>query len=405
MRSDTVARMEPGRLELEGVSRSFLVYPKPTRTLKELVVSRGRVPAREVKAIQDVSFSVSPGDAVGLVGRNGSGKSTLLRVISGILRPTAGKVAVEGRIASLLELGAGFQPEFTGRENVYLNGSILGLKQSTIREHMDEIVAFAELEQFIDLPVRTYSSGMQMRLGFAISAHLEADVLLLDEVFAVGDEAFQRKCFGKIFEFKQRGGTILFVSHDASSVERLCERAILLREGEVAFDGPTREAITQYHAQLADEHDPAERGAGLTEWGSREARIAAARLVGPDGADRLQFLAGEAFALVVTVEADEGIAAPVLTYELRDVSNLVLATGDAKLGEHGWNGSGTLSLRYDVPRPPLGDGRFHVRLGLTDASGEHLYHQLDRALEFMVYPGGDERGLVRLDGRWQKETA
>jgi ABC-type polysaccharide/polyol phosphate transport system ATPase subunit len=405
MRSDTVARMEPGRLELEGVSRSFLVYPKPTRTLKELVVSRGRVPAREVKAIQDVSFSVSPGDAVGLVGRNGSGKSTLLRVISGILRPTAGKVAVGGRIASLLELGAGFQPEFTGRENVYLNGSILGLKQSTIREHMDEIVAFAELEQFIDLPVRTYSSGMQMRLGFAISAHLEADVLLLDEVFAVGDEAFQRKCFGKIFEFKQRGGTILFVSHDASSVERLCERAILLREGEVAFDGPTREAITQYHAQLADEHDPAERGAGLTEWGSREARIAAARLVGPDGADRLQFLAGEAFALVVTVEADEGIAAPVLTYELRDVSNLVLATGDAKLGEHGWNGSGTLSLRYDVARPPLGDGRFHVRLGLTDASGEHLYHQLDRALEFMVYPGGDERGLVRLDGRWQKETA
>jgi hypothetical protein len=270
---------------------------------------------------------------------------------------------------------------------------------------MDEIVAFAELEQFIDLPVRTYSSGMQMRLGFAISAHLEADVLLLDEVFAVGDEAFQRKCFGKIFEFKQRGGTILFVSHDASSVERLCERAILLRQGEVAFDGPTREAITQYHAQLADEHDPAERGAGLTEWGSREARIAEARLVGPDGADRLQFLAGEAFALVVTVEADEGIAAPVLTYELRDASNLVLATGDARLGEHGWNGSGALSLRYDVPRPPLGDGRFHVRLGLTDASGEHLYHQLDRALEFMVYPGGDERGLVRLDGSWQKETA
>jgi ABC-type polysaccharide/polyol phosphate transport system ATPase subunit len=363
------------------------------------------VAAREVKAIEDVSFSVSPGDAVGLVGRNGSGKSTLLRVISGILRPTSGKVAVGGRIASLLELGAGFQPEFTGRENVYLNGSILGLKQSTIREHMDEIVAFAELEQFIDLPVRTYSSGMQMRLGFAIAAHLEADVLLLDEVFAVGDEAFQRKCFGKIFEFKQRGGTILFVSHDASSVERLCERAVLLRLGEVAFDGPTREAITQYHAQLADEHDPAERGAGLTEWGSREARIAEARLVGPDGADRLQFLAGEAFALVVTVEADEGIAAPVLTYELRDASNLVLATGDARLGEHGWNGSGALSLRYDVPRPPLGDGRFHVRLGLTDASGEHLYHQLDRALEFMVYPGGDERGLVRLDGSWQKETA
>jgi lipopolysaccharide transport system ATP-binding protein len=395
--------MQPGRLELEHVSRSFLVYPKPTRTLKELIVSRGRIAAREVKALQDVSFTVEPGQAVGLVGRNGSGKTTLLRIISGILRPTGGRSAVGGRVASLLELGAGFQPEFTGRENVFLNGSILGLKQSTIREHLDEIVAFAELEKFIDLPVRTYSSGMQMRLGFAVAAHLESDVLLLDEVFAVGDEAFQRKCFGKIFEFKQRGGTILFVSHDASSVERLCERAILLRQGEVAFDGTTREAITQYHAQLADEHDPAERGAGLSEWGSLEARISDARLVGPDGADRVQFLAGEPFSLLVTVEADRDMPPPHLTYELRDVSNLVLATGDADLGQHGWNGDRRLALRYDVPRPPLGDGRFHVRLGLSDASGEHLYHQLDRALEFMVYPGGDERGLVRLEGSWTKE--
>jgi ABC-type polysaccharide/polyol phosphate transport system ATPase subunit len=396
--------MEPGRLELENVSRSFLVYPKPTRTLKELVLSRGRLAAREVQALRDVSFAAAPGEAVGLVGRNGSGKTTLLRIISGILRPTGGRAAVGGRVASLLELGAGFQPEFTGRENVFLNGSILGLKQATIREHLDEIVAFAELEKFIDLPVRTYSSGMQMRLGFAIAAHLQADVLLLDEVFAVGDEAFQRKCFGKIFEFKQRGGTILFVSHDASSVERLCERAILLRQGEVAFDGPTREAITQYHAQLADEHDPAERGAGLSEWGSREARISGVRLVGPDGSERVQFLAGEPFSLLLTVEADTDLAAPHLTYELRDVSNLVLATGDADLAQHGWNGERRLDLRYDVPRPPLGDGRFHVRLSLTDASGEHLYHQLDRALEFMVYPGGDERGLVRLDGSWTKET-
>ncbi|MDX6504075.1 MAG: lipopolysaccharide transport system ATP-binding protein [Gaiellaceae bacterium] len=396
--------MEPGRLELENVSRSFLVYPRPTRTLKELILARGRIAAREVKALQDVSFTVAPGEAVGLVGRNGSGKTTLLRIISGILRPSAGRAAVGGRVASLLELGAGFQPEFTGRENVFLNGSILGLKQATIREHLDEIVAFAELEQFIDLPVRTYSSGMQMRLGFAVAAHLESDVLLLDEVFAVGDEAFQRKCFGKIFEFKQRGGTILFVSHDASSVERLCERAVLLRQGEVAFDGPTREAITQYHAQLADEHDPAERGAGLSEWGSREAQITASRLVGPDGAERLQFLAGEPFSLLVTVESNVDLAAPHLTYELRDVSNLVLATGEANLAQHGWNGQRRLALRYDVPRPPLGDGRFHVRLGLTDASGEHLYHQLDRALEFMVYPGGDERGLVRLDGSWTKET-
>ena len=157
---------------------------------------------------------------------------------------------------------------------------------------MDEIVAFAELERFIDVPVRTYSSGMYMRLGFAIAAHLDVDVLLLDEVFAVGDEEFQRKCFGKIFEFKQRGGTIVFVSHDAAAVDRLCARAVLLRDGEVAFDGPTREAITQYHRLLAEEREPDERGAGLSEYGSGEARIAECRLVGPGRRGAKAVLAG-----------------------------------------------------------------------------------------------------------------
>src|SRR5215210_4044687 len=178
-----------------------MIRPQQSRTVKELVVTRGRARGREVWALSDVSFAVEPGEAVGLVGRNGSGKTTLLRLIAGIIKPSSGRVAVAGRIGSLLELGAGFHLDFTGRENVYLNGSILGLSRRTVRQRLDEIVAFAELERFIDVPVRTYSSGMAMRLGFAIAAHMEADVLLLDEVFAVGDEAFQRKCFGKIFEF------------------------------------------------------------------------------------------------------------------------------------------------------------------------------------------------------------
>ena len=207
---------------------------------------RRRASTNEVWALRDVSLEVAPGEALALVGRNGSGKTTLLRLLSGIFRPTSGRVAVGGRIGSLLELGAGFHPDFTGRENVYLNGSIHGLSRAHIRELMAEIVAFAELEDKIDLPVRTYSSGMYMRLGFSVAAHIQADILLLDEVFAVGDEAFQRKCFGKIFEFKQRGGTIVFVSHDAGAVERLCDRAVLLRQGEVSFDGATREAIAEY---------------------------------------------------------------------------------------------------------------------------------------------------------------
>src|SRR5262249_6319062 len=180
------------------------------------------------------------------------------RLLSGIIKPTSGSVLVGGRVGALLELGAGFHPDLTGRENVFLQGSIHGLSRTTIREKFDEIVTFAGLDDFIDLPVKTYSSGMYMRLGFAIASHMEANVLLLDEVFAVGDEAFQRKCFGKIFEFKQRGGTIVFVSHDATAVERLCDRAVLLRGGEVAFDGPTPDAIVPYRQPLPCGPEPAE---------------------------------------------------------------------------------------------------------------------------------------------------
>ena len=265
--------MRHGEIVVEHAARSFRVYPRENRALKDLIVARGRVRGSDVVALRDVSFAVEPGSAVGLVGRNGSGKTTLLRLLSGIIKPTSGSVAVGGRIGSLLELGAGFHPDLTGRENVYLNGSIHGLGRAAIREKLDEIVTFAGLEDFIDLPVRTYSSGMYMRLGFAIAAHIEADVLLLDEVFAVGDEAFQRKCFGKIFEFKQRGGTIVFVSHDAAAVERLCDRAVLLKDGLVAFSGPSHEAIVEYRRLLAGEREPDERAAGLKEWGGDIARV------------------------------------------------------------------------------------------------------------------------------------
>src|SRR5947208_6297737 len=262
--------MTPGRIVVDRVSRTFRVCPKAQRTMKVVFVARGRRGARGVRALRDVSRAVEPGEAVGLVGRNGSGKTTLLRLVSRIIKPTSGRIETGGRIASLLELGAGFHPDFSGRENVYLNGSIHGLSRARIREVMDEIIAFAELERFIDLPVRTYSSGMYMRLGFSVAAHIQADVLLLDEVFAVGDEDFQRKCFAKIAEFKRRGGTIVFVSHDARAVERLCDRAVLLRQGLVAFDGPTRDAIGHYRRLLAEERSPDELAAGLREWGDRK---------------------------------------------------------------------------------------------------------------------------------------
>jgi ABC-type polysaccharide/polyol phosphate transport system ATPase subunit len=395
--------MRPGEIRIDGVSRRFKVYPRQGRTLKDLVLARGAMKPTEVWALRDVSLAVEPGRAVGLVGRNGSGKTTLLRLLSQIIKPTSGHVAVGGRVGSLLELGAGFHPDFTGRENVFLNGSILGLRRAEIRRALDEIVAFAELERFIDLPVRTYSSGMYMRLGFAIAAHLDSDVLLLDEVFAVGDESFQRKCFGKIFEFKQRGGTIVFVSHDASSVERLCERAVLLREGRLEFDGSTHDAIVRYHKQLADERDPEERGAGLREWGSGEIRIAAVELLGPEGEARRQFLSGEPFAVRLRLNAERPLAPPLLRWELRDESNLLLAAGAQDTAALGFEGSGECALRFEVAELPLADGRFRLRAGLSDASGEHLYHQLDDAASFVVIPAGADRGVLRLEGSWSRE--
>ncbi len=396
--------MRTGEIRADAVSRRFRVHAREARTLKELFVLRGRTEAADVQALTDVSVHVEPGEAVGLIGRNGSGKSTLLRLIAGIIKPSSGSVAVGGRIGSLLELGAGFHPDFSGRENVFLNGAIYGLRKAEIRERFDEIVAFAELEDAIDRPVRTYSSGMYMRLGFAIAAHLDADVLLLDEVFAVGDEAFQRKCFGKIFEFKQRGGTIVFVSHDATQVERLCERAVLLRDGRVELSGPVHDALVRYRRVLAEETDPAERAAGLREWGTGEATIAEASLRGPDGEERQQFLAGEPFSLRLRVEADGVVAPPWLQLELRDDGGLLVAAQTVDTAALGWaNGSGGRDLRFDVQRLPLSDGRFHLRLGLSEGEGGRVLHWLDDALGFLVYPSGDDRGVVRLEGTWALE--
>ena len=395
--------MQVGQISVEGVSRAFRVHGREARTLKDLFVQRGRTEAQDVWALQDVSAEIGRGEAVGLIGRNGSGKTTLLRVIAGIIKPTAGRVRSEGRIGSLLELGAGFHLDFTGRENVFLNGAIQGLRRFDIKERFDEIVAFAELENAIDRPVRTYSSGMTMRLGFAIAAFLDADILLLDEVFAVGDEAFQRKCFGRIFAFKEAGGTIVFVSHDASAVERLCERSVFLDGGRVAFDGPTREAVTRYRRVLADDADPAERGAGLREWGSGEAAIGAAALVGQEGSERAQFLSGEPFELRVSVVAD-GVPPPRLQLELRDDAGALVAGHAVDLRSLGWtNGNGSRDVRFQMGALPLADGRFHLRLGLTDERGEHVYHWLDDALVFVVYPGDDARGVIRFEGTWMLE--
>jgi len=393
--------MRPGEILVEGVSRRFVVDPVRGLTLKDAVVRRRQLEKTEIWALRDVSFRVEPGAAVGLIGRNGAGKSTLLSLVAGIIKPTAGRIDVGGTVGSLLELGAGFHPDFSGRENVLLTGSVYGLRKRYIQEQMDEIVAFAELDRFIDLPVRTYSSGMYMRLGFSIATHLNAQVLLLDEVFAVGDEAFQRKCFGKIFEFKSRGGTIVFVSHDASAVERLCERAVLLREGRVEAEGATHDVMQRYHALLAADEDPAERGAGLREWGSGEIRVIEVRLESADGEERRQYLSGEPLVVRLRVQSGAGEPPPHVSVELRDQNGGLIGAAARNAAELGWGEeAGERTVKFEIDRLPLADGRFTLGVALSDAAGSRLYHRIDRAAEFLVYPDDELRGTVRLDGHW-----
>jgi hypothetical protein len=244
---------------------------------------------------------------------------------------------------------------------------------------------------------------MYMRLGFSVAAHIEADVLLLDEVFAVGDEDFQRKCFAKIAEFKRRGGTIVFVSHDARAVERLCDRAVLLRQGEVAFDGTTREAIARYRRLLAEERSPDELAAGLREWGSGEARIVSARLIDLDGDERKQFASGEPLVVELVVASDASVAPPLVSLELRDDDGVVLAGLSQSTSALGWRSGGERTLRFEVDRLPLADGRFHLRGALVEAEGGRLLHTLDDAASFFVFPSGGHTGSVLLTGRWSME--
>lgn len=237
-------------ISVKNVTKTYRLYDTHADRVKEAFHPFGKKFHRTFNALTDVSFDIRQGESVGIIGRNGSGKSTLLQVICGILKPTLGNVKVQGRISALLELGAGFNAEFTGRENVYLNASILGLTRDQIDTKFDKIASFADIGQFLDQPVKTYSSGMYLRLAFAVSINVEPDILIVDEALAVGDELFQRKCFSKIKELKEQGSTILFVSHSAGIILELCDQALLLDQGEIVLAGTPKPVISKYHQLL-----------------------------------------------------------------------------------------------------------------------------------------------------------
>ncbi len=393
-----MTEVAPGQIRGRGLGRRFLIRLSHSRSLKEAILRRELPKTREIWALRDVDLDVEPGEAFGIVGRNGSGKSTLLKLLAHIYAPSTGVLAVGGRVGSLIEIGAGFHPDFTGVENVYLNASIYGLKRSYVDAHLEEIIGFAELEAFKDAPVRTYSSGMYMRLGFSVAMHVQPDVLLLDEVLAVGDVAFQEKCYERIWEFKRGGGTIVFVSHDERAVARVCDRALLLEEGRQVETGPAAEVVSAYHARLAG--DTAERAASRNGEPSGPCRVHEVRAVAGDGSIRERFTEGEPMALEVWLYAEQGLEEGRVSVGIRDSAgnDLGSQTADRVLLRPGQ----LERLRLHFPGLPMREGRFVVAVAVRNGDGSTELAVADPALELSVFSedsaGG---GPIRLGGSWE----
>lgn len=386
----------PVIVQLDGVSKRFSLHRE--KSLKETAVGLvRRRPAEEFWALRDIDLVIEAGSTVGLVGHNGSGKSTLLKVIGGILGTTTGSVRRRGRLAALLELGAGFHPDLTGRENVFLNAAILGLSRRETEDRFDAIVDFSGIRDFIDTQVKFYSSGMYVRLAFAVAVHADPDLLLVDEVLAVGDEPFQRKCLEKIAEFQREGRTIVLVSHSAEQVEQLCDRVIVLDHGVIEFDGGAQAGIGVLRAKYESQRmDDALARQGLTKDQLADYRIAAVRaqVVADHGAEQ---------DLVIEVEVEVG-ATPLdwgVGVQLQTTAGMTLyEVTTFELEERFSSDPGIHRVAIRIPRIALSGGTYFISTGLGDSQGLSL----DRVsgTSFELSPGGAGMGIVRAEPEVQR---
>jgi lipopolysaccharide transport system ATP-binding protein len=385
--------VRPGEVVLEGATRTFrLVHERP-RTLKELVVSLGRRRTSGVHALRELDLHVEPGEAVGMVGRNGAGKTSLLRCLAGIVPLDAGRAECGGRVVSLLELGAGFGQDFTGRENIWLNGALHGFGREEIEARIEAIVEFSELGEFIDVPVKAYSSGMFLRLGFAIVAHLDAHVLLIDEILAVGDESFQRKCLARISQQMEQGATLVLVSHDPTAIERVCDRVVVLDGGRKAFDGPVAEGLLHYHRMLGTESGASQ---SLRPAGESAVSLAELEVQDVEGRQRHMFRPGEALSarLAVDGHAERG----VLALEVRDQRGELVFRTDKAIGAV----SGRVVAKFGVGKLALLGGDYDLAAGVHDQDAPQG-RLLDRVARFSVAGVADGEGVADLRGTWEME--
>jgi ABC-type polysaccharide/polyol phosphate transport system ATPase subunit len=405
-------------VQASQLSKRFVLHHDRPRSLQELlagVVSRRYSQGEEFWALRNVSFQVNQGEMLGVIGPNGAGKSTLLKLMARVLEPTSGVITVQGRVGALLELGTGFHPDLTGRENIFLNGTLLGLTNGEIGQRIDDVIAFAELEHFIDIALRNYSSGMQMRLAFAVAVHVDPDTLLIDEVLAVGDEAFQRKCLRQIHRLRRQGKTIVFVSHDLSSVAQLCDQALWLEDGQVQEQGPVREVIDRYLLSVAEKEAlalaqrteeqpetqeeqtaPGVRG----RWGTKQVELTRVSMLDAEGNESYLFRCGEPVTIEAEYRVHEEVEDPVFGVAIfRDDGLWCYGTNTDldrifidSLPRHG-----VVRIQFDqfgfVP------GTYFLDMAAHDRRG-HPYDYFRACRTFSVHSLIKDVGVFRPEHRW-----
>lgn len=389
-------------ISINGVSKRFRISEDRQTSLKERAVHLGRAKRghREFWALQDINLEIEEGETVGLLGHNGSGKSTLLKCIGGILNPTYGEVRVRGRIASLLELGAGFHPELSGRENVFLNGSILGLSKRDIASRFDDIVAFAELEEFIDEQVKHYSSGMYVRLGFAVAINVEPDVLLVDEVLSVGDEAFQTKCLERVRDFQRDGRTIVFVSHNADLIRRICTRAMVLDHGRTVTIDDSASAILVFREGLLGKHLEGDAVLAHGHRITRTVRIDEVVVAWPGSDERGYVSPGDPVTIAVRYDCDAPTDDVAFALELRDVDGtIVYGCNSDVLGGHLGGISGSGWMTFEIPSLGLLDGIYRIDVGVHTHDAVTEYDFVQTAALLTVIGGPGVVGIADLSAR------
>lgn len=410
--------MTDAPIRVEGVGKQFM-RRKTGRpdSLRRLLKGAGRTRGTDrFWALRDIGFDVTRGEMLGVIGRNGAGKSTLLRILAGVMLPTEGRIDIRGRIGGLLQLGVGFHPDLTGRENVYTNAIIGGLTRAEVARRFDSIVTFAELENFIDSPLRTYSTGMRMRLGFATAAHIDADILLIDEVLTVGDLAFQQKCLERIERYKSDGRAVVFVSHSLAEVVRHCERTLWLRKGELAGLGDSKGVTDQYRSEMSGETrrrtptdiEPRTTPAGAdlvlneNRFGSLEIEIENVRFFDGTGRETSEIHTGGALSVEIEYSARDPISSPIFSVSIfsgSDVLLLDVSTQGSGLVLPTLQGRGSLVLHLD--RLDVGGGSHYVNVGVHERAWSYAYDVHLRAYTLTVHSSISERAALSPPRRWE----